>query len=179
MNRRQLRYGMKVAYVSSKYGTPRKAQVKYIDSSDGYDALHTLTLMDDNWKPMLDGAGTAKIVKCSSRKIKAWELVEEGVEEKRFAQEKARIQSKLNEEATAKAAEPWARLQDLLQLHGIEDVSVNPGYGTPPRAWNVQVQNASAQAFLDLLLPYLTQRLFDRTPVLPAPGNDTEPPNVR
>jgi hypothetical protein len=166
---------MRVAYVPRKHSAARKAQVKYIDSSDGYDALHTLTLMDDDWSPIKDGQGNPSTIKCSSRKIKPWEQVEEGVEEKRFEQAKKDIQAKLNQQAAEKAAEPWTRLHDLLQLHGVEDVNVNPGYGTPPRTWAIHVPATSAEVFLDLFIPYLTQRLFNRTPVLPVvEDSDTE-----
>lgn len=169
MNRRSLYSGMKVAYLPSKYSTPRRAIVRRVDRSDGYGATHTLVLCDEDWNPKTLDDGTEWTKTVTSRQIKDWDDLEPGIEEARFAAVQQKIVAQLAEEKKAKAREPWVTLDNLLLLNGIEANSSELYNG----AWRINISNAEASAkFVELLTPILTERLFEKSFGRPTVDDD-------
>lgn len=168
MNRRSLYSGMRVAYVPSKHSTPVRAIVSRVDRSEGYGATHAVVLCDDNWSQRTNADGSAMTKTVTSRQIKDWNTVEAGVEEAQFEAARRQIQQQLVNEQRAKEAEPWEQLGNLLGLLVGEHTQVQ-GYGS--QFYRITVPKAEWPAFLDLLVPHLTQRLFEKS-FGPTPGSD-------
>ena len=168
MNRRSLYSGMKVAFLTNKYANPVRAIISNVDRSEGYGASHTVILCDENWDKLSNPDGTQQTRRVTSRQIKDWNDVEAGVEEAQFAATKRAIEQRLQQEQRAKEAEPWEQFENLISLLVGEHTQVI-GYGS--QHYRITVPKAEWAAFLDLLVPFLTQRLFEKS-FGPTPGSD-------
>jgi hypothetical protein len=162
MNRRLLRYGMRVGYIASRYATPQRAVVARVDTSDGYGAQHLITFCDDEWKVIKSvSTGEPRQMHVTSRQLKPWDEVDEGVAEREFQQTQAKIVAEIAARKREEAAKPYEELVNVLTLLGVTDAQYTVGYGHT--FFNLRIPADQSTIFMDLVLPYLTERLMART----------------